>query len=117
MPIAGDGTYQNQIERCGLAIRYLRISSGPQRGRYVHQVVAEAMLGRALEPGEEVDHVDGDTLNNDWRNLQVIPTADHAKVTRARAFAKNQERRRARAAEIADGEDVPSISGGDGNVS
>jgi hypothetical protein len=41
MPPPGDGVSLNTIERCGLAIRYLRVSSGPQRGRYVHQLVME----------------------------------------------------------------------------
>lgn len=106
MPRPGDGTSLNTIERCGLEIRYLRITSGPQRGRYVHQLVAEAMLGRALEPGEEVDHLDSNTLNNDWRNLQVINTADHARETRARAYAKSEQRRADRAAEAATMEDA-----------
>jgi HNH endonuclease len=105
MPKAGAGTYENQIERCGLSIRYLRISSGPQRDRYVHQIVAEAMLGRPLREGEEVDHLNGNTLDNVWTNLAVTTTAEHARETRRRAHAKNQERKRARETEGADAED------------
>lgn len=66
---------------------HLRIKAGPQRDRYVHELVAEAMLGRELLPGEQVDHIDGDTLNNDWRNLQVLMIDTHAVV--------GNERRRA----------------------
>lgn len=88
MPRPGSGVYANVIERCGLEVRYLRISSGPQRDRYVHQLVMEAVLQRPLAPDEEVDHADGDTLNNDWRNLVLTTTSEHARTTRRRAFMK-----------------------------
>jgi hypothetical protein len=93
MPPPGDGTCLNTIERCGLEIRYLRVSSGPQRGKYVHQLVAEAMLGRSLMAFEEVDHMDGNTLNNHFTNLQVIHGSAHAKETRRRAVQKRREKR------------------------
>jgi hypothetical protein len=85
MPKPGDGTYVNTSQRRGgKPSRYLRISSGPQRDKYVHQLVAEAMLGRELAPNEDVDHKDEDTLNNDWRNLQVLDKSEHARLTRER---------------------------------
>ena len=87
MPRPGDGVAINTITRHGKSIRYLRVTSGPQRGRYVHQLVAEAILGRELREDEEVDHLDRDTLNNDWRNLVVRNKVDHGKVTRERARA------------------------------
>lgn len=96
MPPPGAGTYVNTITRSGRTIRYLRISSGPQRDRYVHQLVAEAMLGRPLAADEEVDHKDTNTLNNDWRNLDVIKDGPHARRTRERA-ARRAKRAAARA--------------------
>lgn len=51
---------------------YLRVTAGPQRNRYVHMLVMEAKLGRELLSNETVDHIDGNRLNNDWRNLRVV---------------------------------------------
>ncbi len=80
------GLYVNGVRRRrdGTVQNYLRVSAGPQRGRYVHQLVAEAMLGRSLMHCETVDHVDGDTLNNTWLNLQVVPRSKNTSLMRAR---------------------------------
>jgi hypothetical protein len=107
MPPPGDGTSLNTIERCGLEIRYVRVTSGPQRNRYVHHLVMEAMLGRRLLPGEEVDHIDGNTLNNDYTNLQLMTASEHAKKTRRQAVEKASARRRERDRTETHGEDVP----------
>jgi hypothetical protein len=49
-------------------------------GRHEHRVVAEALLGRPLAPGEVVHHKDGDKLNNSPDNLEVLPSqAAHMK--------------------------------------
>ena len=107
MPKFAGGTGLNTIERCGLEIKYLRVTSGPQRGRYVHQLVAEAKLGRPLAPDEEVDHVNGDTLDNAWTNLEVLHKVEHARKTRRQKVAKDQERRRARDNQAAAAHDDP----------
>lgn len=96
MPAFKGGVSVNAIERAGLEVKYLRITAGPQRGRYVHQLVAEAKLGRALFAFEEVDHLDGNTFNNDPSNIEVRHVSDHAKVTRQRATARRQAQREAR---------------------
>ncbi len=40
---------------------------------YVHRLVMEKKLGRSLEKNEHVYHLDGDSLNNNAKNLIVIP--------------------------------------------
>jgi len=62
---------------------YLIIKAGPQRDQRVHRLVAEAMMGRKLRSDEHVHHVDGNKLNNDWRNLKVLSDVEHCAVTAA----------------------------------
>ena len=48
----------------------------------VHRIVMHDKLGRKLRPGEVVDHIDGDRLNNDPENLRVFASnAEHLKET------------------------------------
>jgi hypothetical protein len=50
------------------------------KGRHMHRVVAEQMLGRELEKGEIVHHIDGDKWNNKPENLQVMTQSEHIKL-------------------------------------
>lgn len=57
-----------------------------KHGNYVavHRLVVEKHLGRFLEKDEVVDHIDGNTRNNDISNLRVFENnAEHLRVTRA----------------------------------
>jgi hypothetical protein len=60
---------------------YLVIKAGPQRDVRVHTLVAEAKLGRKLKADEEVHHRDGNKLNNDPSNLQVLGKAEHGTIS------------------------------------
>lgn len=63
----------------------------PKRGRLgadlngyapEHRIVMHDQLGRRLEPGEVVDHIDGDNRNNDPSNLRLFSSnAEHLRVT------------------------------------
>lgn len=47
-------------------------------GRHQHRVVMEQMLGRKLEKGEVVHHIDRNKKNNDPSNLQLFASqAEH----------------------------------------
>lgn len=82
----GNGVHENQNVRQRLT--YLRISAGPQRHKYVHRLVAEALLRRRLKPWETVDHKNQNSLDCDPPNIQVLSWSDHGKVSRARQLKK-----------------------------
>ncbi len=47
-----------------------------------HRLVLESILGRYLRPGEVVDHIDGDTSNNEPSNLRLFASnAEHLRAT------------------------------------
>ena len=50
-------------------------------GQHEHRKVASEAIGRLLLPGEVVHHLDGNKLNNNPSNLQVLPSqAEHARI-------------------------------------
>lgn len=63
---------------------YLRITSGPQRDRYVHMLIAEAKIGRALRYGETVEHRNGNGLDNSPENIVVVTRSENVKLMHAR---------------------------------
>jgi hypothetical protein len=70
----------------GYLIRALakRGPSGTDPSGYApeHRIVMHCHLGRRLEPGEVIDHIDGNRLNNDLANLRLFPSnAEHLRVT------------------------------------
>lgn len=46
---------------------------------YIHRMILEQMLGVALEKKHEVDHIDGDSLNNRRANLRLASRLQNAK--------------------------------------
>lgn len=49
-------------------------------GRHEHRIVAEKMLGRPLQSGEVVHHIDGNKRNNAETNLRIFGSqAEHAR--------------------------------------
>ena len=57
---------------------YIRISSGPQRGKYLARLILEAKLGRPLSPGNQAHHINGDTLDNHPANLEERYVGTHS---------------------------------------
>jgi hypothetical protein len=48
-----------------------------------HRHVMERHIGRALHAEEDVHHKDGNKLNNDLSNLELVNHADHTRITNA----------------------------------
>lgn len=46
---------------------------------YEHRYVMEQHLKRKLKKGEEVHHIDGNKLNNNIDNLELLTTGEHKK--------------------------------------
>lgn len=63
---------------------YLQFTSSPANGthagKFLHTVIAEWKIGRALLPGEVVHHEDRNKLNNDPSNIEVMTASEHAKL-------------------------------------
>lgn len=65
---------------------YLRIVAGPLRHKYVHRIIAAAMIGRELTKDEQVHHKDGSKLNVAPTNLFVLGEKDHGWVSSKQAW-------------------------------
>ena len=70
---------------------YPRLSVGPHRYRYIHVLVAEAMLGRELQKDEHVHHMNGDVRNPKWTNLLVITKGIHNAVSQRQYWYLKQK--------------------------
>lgn len=71
---------------CKTTKKYPRVTAGPLRHRYIHRIVAAALLGRELNKDEQVHHRDGDRLNFNWDNLLVLGAKDHGWVSAKQAW-------------------------------
>lgn len=52
-----------------------------------HRWLMEQALGRKLRPDEHVHHKDGNPLNNDLSNLQVLPYREHMQLHKLKPLA------------------------------
>ena len=71
----------------GYLIRCVKVG-GRQRNVFVHRVVLERVLGRALRKGEEVDHIDYNPANNRRDNLRLV-TSSQNKINGSRLHRNN----------------------------
>lgn len=70
------------IEKSRLTKKRIKPTKGYSKyyGRHEHRVVAEKKIGRKLQKGEVVHHIDGDKTNNHPDNLQVMTDSEHARL-------------------------------------
>lgn len=69
------------VDRDGYIRTYAPGHPWPRRGGYImeHVRVVELAIGRRIEAGEVVHHIDGDRRNNAIENLQVMTAGDHSR--------------------------------------
>ena len=66
---------------CYEAERRSRSTSYPKiGGRHAHRVIMECKIGRSLNPGELVHHLDEDKKNFCANNLEIVTRAKHANI-------------------------------------
>jgi hypothetical protein len=70
------GTSQGWTDKRGYRWRYV-VQNGKRRAIREHRYVMAQSLGRTLEPWEVVHHRDGNPLNNDLSNLELIEVGEH----------------------------------------
>ena len=60
---------------------------------YAHRLVAEEKIGRRIKsfPKEVINHIDGDKLNNDPDNIEVMSNGDHTRLTHKKYDDKPKE--------------------------
>lgn len=72
---------------------YAVVKDHPRSSKYwyvlYHRIIMENHIGRILNPNEVVHHIDGNKLNNNIENLQLLDSREHNKLhsaSRGRKF-------------------------------
>jgi hypothetical protein len=65
------------------------ISQKPYKGTYLHREVLARIIGRPLEKGEVVDHIDGNGLNNRRSNIRLASQQQNTRNKRTSSNSKS----------------------------
>lgn len=71
------GPYQGKDNRLRVRLKY---KDGHSKTTSFSRYVMEKHLDRYLNAEEQVDHIDGNPLNNNLDNLQILPFKEHQKL-------------------------------------
>jgi hypothetical protein len=84
--LCGGDVMKDTGTTCKTTKGYPRVTAGPLRHKYIHRIVAAALIGRELERSEEVHHKDSNRKNFNWDNLLVLGQKDHGWVSAKQAW-------------------------------
>lgn len=91
--VGKDGTVRNVRTRRMLkpavhsaGYRFVNLSNGKARCRDVHRIVAESFIGPRPE-GMQINHKDGNKLNNAADNLEYVTPKQNMKHARSMGFS------------------------------
>jgi hypothetical protein len=70
---------------------YTEITRGPDKGRGLHVVTMERLIGRRITSDEVVHHIDEDKQNNDLKNLELMTRAEHSRLHALERIKEKQD--------------------------
>lgn len=78
--------YVQRLGSCGnprfYAVRHSSRTAGKQHRIYLHRVIMERMLGRILEPWEQIDHKNCNGLDDSETNLRIASSLQNQRNKR-----------------------------------
>jgi hypothetical protein len=83
------GTSRGWTDKRGYHWVYIT-ENGRRRARRENRIVMEGILGRRLEPWEDVHHINGNKSDNSPTNLQIIEHSSHTIISHANSRRTEQ---------------------------